>query len=442
MDDCGVTGMEETRSCLGNGCALITPYIHCMECDHQKVYLCLRCFARGLDIGLHRSDHCYEVVRNDFSIFESNWTASSELKLLDAVAECGEGNWGDVSARVGGKTRQQCQRHYTKYYLESPVPSLPTMPLPDVTHHPTPVALRLCEDPPRPADGSTLQMDMSGYSPARGDFTVEHDNYAEMDLRDMNFSATDTPLEKELKFSVLDIYYNVLKERHRRKKLIRDHGLINIKKHYVHLRRYENTVGIHQAEVMRVFCTLLPAEKYEAYLEGLCYEAELRSRTRKLQEHRSAGLTKHHMVRIYEVLKKRRDEETERRTFLNDVLQHSHATTMAQHWAQKQQVLDNLCKGVPVPTSIQPRRNAPPLDIVDLPGYDRLLDSEKQLCSLVRLVPESYGDFKTILVTECRKQGYLRLAQARTMIKIDVNKTRKIFDFLLEQGFINKEPVP
>ena len=42
---------------------------------------------------------------------------------------------------------------------------------------------------------------------------------------------------------------------------------------------------------------------------------------------------------------------------------------------------------------------------------------------------------------ECRKLGHLRLAQARCMIKIDVNKTRKIYDFLVEEGLINKEPL-
>ena len=62
-----------------------------------------------------------------------------------------------------------------------------------------------------------------------------------------------------------------------------------------------------------------------------------------------------------------------------------------------------------------------------------------QLCSGVRLVPESYNEFKKILISECRKFGTLKLAQARTLIKIDVNKTRKIYDFLVTEGFIKKD---
>lgn len=36
------------------------------------------------------------------------------------------------------------------------------------------------------------------------------------------------------------------------------------------------------------------------------------------------------------------------------------------------------------------------------------------------------------------KTGYLRLADARRLIKIDVNKTRVMYDFLFEHGYISK----
>ena len=48
-------------------------------------------------------------------------------------------------------------------------------------------------------------------------------------------------------------------------------------------------------------------------------------------------------------------------------------------------------------------------------------------------------EFRDLLVNECTKFGYLRLAQARTLVKIDVNKTRKIYDFLVNEGLINKK---
>ena len=47
------------------------------------------------------------------------------------------------------------------------------------------------EAPPRPADNSGLQIDMSLYSAARGDFGVEYDNYAELDLKNIDFQPDE-----------------------------------------------------------------------------------------------------------------------------------------------------------------------------------------------------------------------------------------------------------
>lgn len=79
-----------------------------------------------------------------------------------------------------------------------------------------------------------------------------------------------------------------------------------------------------------------------------------------------------------------------------------------------------------------------PLDIVGLPGFEKLSKQEQDLCKNVRLVPQTYLDLKDLLVLENKKLGYLSLKTARKMLKIDVNKTRKLYDFLIDEGFINK----
>ena len=61
-----------------------------------------------------------------------------------------------------------------------------------------------------------------------------------------------------------------------------------------------------------------------------------------------------------------------------------------------------------------------------------------QLCSNLRLMPQDYQSYKSTLIKEYEKQGFLRLAQARTLIRIDVNKTRKMYNFFLEQGWIRQ----
>ena len=56
------------------------------------------------------------------------------------------------------------------------------------------------------------------------------DSYAEWDLRDIDFVEDDSDILHALKMAVVDIYHSRLKERQRRKKIIRDHGLINLRK--------------------------------------------------------------------------------------------------------------------------------------------------------------------------------------------------------------------
>ena len=49
--------------------------------------------------------------------------------------------------------------------------------------------LTVCEDPPRPAEGSMLATEMAGYMAGRGDFMTEHENFMELDLRALEFDA-------------------------------------------------------------------------------------------------------------------------------------------------------------------------------------------------------------------------------------------------------------
>lgn len=81
-----------------------------------------------------------------------------------------------------------------------------------------------------------------------------------------------------------------------------------------------------------------------------------------------------------------------------------------------------------------------PIEIIGMPGYEKLNIKERELCRKIRLVPVSYLEFKDLLVQENNKSGYLKLATARRQIKIDVNKTRRLYDFLIQEGYVNKPP--
>lgn len=80
-----------------------------------------------------------------------------------------------------------------------------------------------------------------------------------------------------------------------------------------------------------------------------------------------------------------------------------------------------------------------PIDIIGMPGYHKLSEKEKELCKNVRLVPATYFTLRDVLIAEQKRCGHVKLQTARRLLKIDVNKTRKLYDFLIEEGFITKE---
>lgn len=80
-----------------------------------------------------------------------------------------------------------------------------------------------------------------------------------------------------------------------------------------------------------------------------------------------------------------------------------------------------------------------PIDIIGMPGYHKLSEKEKDLCRSVRLIPASYFSLRDTLVAEQKRCGCVKLQAARRLLKIDVNKTRKLYDFLIEEGFITKD---
>ena len=55
----------------------------------------------------------------------------------------------------------------------------------------------MSEDPPRPPDGSPLFVEMAGYSAARGEFMVEFNNFAEMDICHLSFDAEEKGEDEE-----------------------------------------------------------------------------------------------------------------------------------------------------------------------------------------------------------------------------------------------------
>ncbi|XP_030078182.1 transcriptional adapter 2-alpha isoform X4 [Microcaecilia unicolor] len=406
--------------CRGCSSYLMEPYIKCADCGPPPFLLCLQ--------------------TSDFPVLDPGWTAKEEMALLEAVMDCGFGNWQDVANQMRTKSKEDCEKHYMKHFINNPLFASTLLNLKhaeEAKNAETAIPFYPSDDPPRPTFDSLLSRDMAGYMPARADFIEEFDNYAEWDLRDIDFVEDDSDILHALKIAVVDIYLSRLKERQRRKRIIKDHGLINLRKFQILERRYPREVQ-DLYEAMRRFARILGPVQHDRFIESYALEFELRREIKRLQEYRVAGIRTFCSARMYDRLKTSREEERLKHTMLAEVLQYIQDSSACHQWLNRQAAIDSgLNPAMPV-ASNSGRRNAPPLNLSGLPGTEKLNEKEKELCQVVRLVPGAYLEYKSALVNECSKQGGLRLAQARALIKIDVNKTRKIYDFLIREGYISK----
>jgi Myb-like DNA-binding domain len=102
-------------------------YVVCAECAMPTVALCLDCFAAGAAWLPHHAAHDYRVIAEMHKpVFEADWVAAEESRLLDAISLHGPFSWAAVADVVETKGASECKAHYSRVYLESR-----TAPLPD-----------------------------------------------------------------------------------------------------------------------------------------------------------------------------------------------------------------------------------------------------------------------------------------------------------------------
>lgn len=83
------------------------------------------------------------------------------------------------------------------------------------------------------------------------------------------------------------------------------------------------------------------------------------------------------------------------------------------------------------------RKPPTPLNLANAASLDLLTTEEQTLCSALRVLPKPYLLIKeTYLRENERRKGLLKRRDARKMMKIDVNKSGRIFDFLVANGIL------
>ncbi len=81
-----------------------------------------------------------------------------------------------------------------------------------------------------------------------------------------------------------------------------------------------------------------------------------------------------------------------------------------------------------------------PLDIAQAPGASLLDTSEFALCATLRLYPLQYFQSRQTLTRNYDQRGFYKKSAAQKMLRIDVNKTGKLYDYFVSRSWMPAGP--
>ncbi|CAH1968874.1 unnamed protein product [Acanthoscelides obtectus] len=286
--------------------------IQCCVCPDFDI--CLQCFSVGAEIGPHKNDHAYKFVDQCVSsVFGGRgaWTGKEQLQLLDAVEVYGFGNWESVSKHVETRTPEEVKEEYISHYLDGNIGKATWAPLANhksvlVDHVPDddgPLSPTTTAKLP-PLDITLDEACLLGYKPHRDDYEREYNMEAEQLVSKLTLDPDeDTEMEIAMKLAIVDMYTRRLKERARRKRIVKDYQLVA--KYFANLRKdpSKRPMTKEQRELhekMRVFSQYMPSGEHERLLASIERERELRHRLNELIRYRGLGLITQEDIVHYE----------------------------------------------------------------------------------------------------------------------------------------------
>ncbi|XP_053680671.1 transcriptional adapter 2B-like [Anopheles nili] len=272
--------------------------VHCVVCTDFE--LCLACFAAGAEIGPHRNDHSYQFMDSGIlSIFrgKNGWSAREELHLLDAIEQYGFGNWEDISKHIETRTPEEAKEEYVSKFLNGTIgrhtwqTAVDQRPI--LTDHTSddagPLSQLLIQKLP-PMDCTAEEAAALGYMPNRDDFEREYDPTAEQLVSTLSLQPDDEDVDMLLKLAQVDIYTRRLRERARRKRVVRDYQLIaNFFRG--NMKRARQTRDQREfRERLRTYSQFYTSLEFERLISSLERERALRIRLSELNRYRWNGI--------------------------------------------------------------------------------------------------------------------------------------------------------
>ncbi|KAG8214197.1 hypothetical protein J3R82DRAFT_10989 [Butyriboletus roseoflavus] len=259
------------------------------------------------------------------------------------------------------------------------------------------------------------------------------------------------PFETEdslaFKLTMIGMYNQRVAKRHEAKAIMFERGLLEYKKmQAAEKKRVKEEKDIVQR--LRPFAKLQTADDYEVFSADMLYEAMLRKRIQELQHYRRMGLTTTADIDKFEMDSIRRVQlkaNLSRDYYASERLnQLRGGGTGRESEGRKSHERESTPRlGVSAAGTGSARRPPAPLNLANSPSLHLLTPAEQALCSQLRILPKPYLVIKETLVREyARRGGKLRRREARDLVKIDVNKTSRVWDFLVQAGYLKITPDP
>jgi transcriptional adapter 2-beta len=359
------------------------------------------------------------------SIFggRGNWTGGEELQLLDSVELYGFGNWELVSQHVETRSPEEVRDEYISRYLDGNIGKATWAESRDrqpmlIDHVPEdngPLSPLVISRLP-PLDATPEEAQLLGYKPHRDDYEREYDMSAEQLVSSLQLdTAEDTDVEVALKLSMVDMYTRRLRERAKRKRIVRDYQLVA--KFFSNQRKESNKRPLSKEqrefrENMKVFSQFLTSSEHEQLINNIEREKELRHRLSELMRYRSLGLTtqeevihqeQHMAYQKQQQLKQSKSgssgyqisvQEFPSKNGKNEENQSSLEKNFT--WPPPEEQDNNSCSSY----NISNLDNIDPPSPNALPFGSLLSQHEIQLCKSLNLQPVQYTTLKSLIIQE------------------------------------------
>lgn len=334
--------------------------------------------------------------------------------------------------------------------------------------------------------------EVAGYMPGRLEFETEHLNEAEEAVQHMQFSPDEgynpstgaLEPELDLKMVVMGVYNDRLTARTDRKRVIFNHRLLDYRKNTaIDKKRTKEQRDLHHR--LKPFARMMSHPDFVSISEDLEKEHNLRAAISQLQDWRRMRVSTLAAGEKYETEKAARQARTSQQLGQFDRMASSiRGNRQAQAPPEvAQAVTDYTTKEIPVRltpshgslslpssannpstttngtnpnpsqnglatppmpspksrASLQPVPTITPITLTgeNAPDLQLLNAAEKDLCAKLRLQPKAYNAIKENIFREAMKQeGKLKKKNVREISHIDTTKGGRIFEFMLEEGWL------